>query len=376
MTILLFDPEATAQSTLLSALRQLRLEVRRTSDASEARRLALGANPVVVVLNGQGSSAFEFIRDVRQIHSTYGYILVAHSDVPEERLLAAYSAGCDADVPLPISPAFLAARIAAAERVLTRLRTPRVQRATSDTTTPAASSGVQPAASGVRPAVHAQCASTAMVDLVVRAAAWRGMPLGLQEVLSSFLSTEVAARRLESAVDAAIVRGIRLANVGHELEVRIALVTDSASAQKLATHLFGSASPELEGDMIGEFANIAMGAMKSAFARESLAFTGGLPEVLSPHRLSEFISPCVRTEAFSLTALEARIDVRLGIVSKKNVLVSAHALAEGMVLAKDVFNARGMLLLTAGTRLSSTAAERLRQALVKTDSVEVAWRAS
>ncbi|MFO0549411.1 MAG: hypothetical protein U0271_13550 [Polyangiaceae bacterium] len=377
MSILLFEPTLAAASALIGLLRQIQPEARGTTDFGEARRLALAANPIIVALPENASSAVEFIRHVRETQTGYTYIIVATSTSTEEPLRLAYEAGCDADLRLPISPELLSARLLAADRLLGRLRPRKNLRAISSNT-PSAARPVepQPPTNPHQSAVRAAPVPTSMVDVVVRASAWRRMPAELQQVLSGFLSVDVAASFASDDLDASIVRGIRLTNAGHELEVRIVLVTDSGSARRLATHLFGNASNELEGDMIGEFSNIAMGALKAAFAREAIPFSGNLPEVLSREKLGSFIGPTARSEVFSLCALDARIDVHVGVLSRKNVLVGTTALKEGMVLAKDVFNARGMLLLTAGTRLSATAAQRLRQALVNTQAVEVAWRAS
>jgi hypothetical protein len=150
---------------------------------------------------------------------------------------------------------------------------------------------------------------------------------------------------------------------------------DTLSARSLAVQVFGEDSSDLEADMLGELANMSMGALKASFNREAISFTGGLPEAIHRDELPQFSANCAYLETFTLAVADAHIVVRIGILSKKNESVKASSLCEGMVLAKNVFNANGMLLLSAGTRLSSTAIQRLRQSLDKTQSVEVAWSA-
>ncbi|MBS2025945.1 MAG: hypothetical protein JST92_26400, partial [Deltaproteobacteria bacterium] len=150
------------------------------------------------------------------------------------------------------------------------------------------------------------------------------------------------------------------------------VATNETSARALAVHLFGEAGPELEADMIGEVANICMGTIKQSFSREALAFTSGLPEAIESPKFPLYTASCFRQEAFSLVVNGARLAMRIGVSSRRNVLVTLAQLHEGMVLAKDLYNVKGMLLLASGTRLSTTAVERLSLALQPKQMIEVA----
>ena len=124
--------------------------------------------------------------------------------------------------------------------------------------------------------------------------------------------------------------------------------------------------------MLGEFANISIGALKTSFGEASLAFTTGLPESVPPQKFSEFAGSCRLQRNFALVMANARVLVRLGVRSKKNLTVAAMSLREGMVVAKDILNGKGALLLRAGTRLSETTVENLRHALGPKSPIEVA----
>jgi hypothetical protein len=76
-------------------------------------------------------------------------------------------------------------------------------------------------------------------------------------------------------------------------------------------------------------------------------------------------------EAFSLNLVDAKLIVHLGLRSKANLDVAVVGLKEGMVLAKDVFNPKGLLMVNAGTRLSATMIEKLRTVLSAKQSVQV-----
>ena len=60
------------------------------------------------------------------------------------------------------------------------------------------------------------------------------------------------------------------------------------------------------------------------------------------------------------------------IISRQNQRVTAHTLREGMVLARDLKNEAGVLLIPAGTRLTSSTVDRLTKLLGATFLVEVA----
>ena len=84
-----------------------------------------------------------------------------------------------------------------------------------------------------------------------------------------------------------------------------------------------------------------------------------------------YCGACERQELFALIVQGKTLLVRVGIRSRRNVLLVPGRLKEGMVLAKDLFNARGILLTRAGTRLSSTMVERLQSTLPNKQPIEV-----
>ena len=164
---------------------------------------------------------------------------------------------------------------------------------------------------------------------------------------------------------------IMLSSTEHQIELRAAIGTDLGSARHLAMHLFGSDDDELAIDMLGEIANIFMGTLKAEFSSASLAITGGLPADLDPEQV---LRPSVifnHQESFMLVLDTARIVVHLGMRAKANVFLPPLSLAEGMILAKDLHNGRGMLVLSKGTRLSMTMVEKVRCITSPVSRIEV-----
>jgi hypothetical protein len=167
---------------------------------------------------------------------------------------------------------------------------------------------------------------------------------------------------------------LTMASAEHQLELRIAVATDQATARALSVHLFGPDQTDLVDDMLGELTNILMGSLKTALNSEGFAFAADLPSKIDP-ALAERPNVLFKyQEVFSLRVNESRVLVHLGLRSKMNSVVTVSQLTEGMVLAKDLYNMRGALIIQCGTRLSSTMIERLRTAMPSQAPAEVSAR--
>lgn len=349
MNILAISRDAAELSRASTLLRELGHQVRTAKTDAEARAEMAANLPQVVLLalDLPQPAALELIKHVRKVPlPAFPYVMALAKPLQDEPLDQAYLAGCDGELRAPLSAAHVKARLATVERLCARL--------------------------DPRAVVPANLPKTPF-DPVIRSPAWGKMSDDLQAMATSFLGVEAKLAAVETAPgELSLARGILLSNVDHQLELRVGLATDKAGARALTMHMFGEDNGELQSDMLGELANMAMGALKASLAKESLAFTGGLPETVPADRFYQFGATSQHQASFVLVSGGVRLLVRIGLASKMNALVPASALREGMVLGKDVFNARGMLLAGAGTRLSSTAAERLRQALPEKQSVEVA----
>ena len=71
-------------------------------------------------------------------------------------------------------------------------------------------------------------------------------------------------------------------------------------------------------------------------------------------------------------ALRASFRVRLTVRARENVRMPVTLLHEGMVIARDILGKDGVLLLCAGTRVTSSTSERVRRLLDGWCDVEVA----
>ena len=397
MRVLALDGDAAELTRTIDALRELGHEVRSAKSAHEAREKIAASIPEVVLvdINLPLLIGLDFLRHLRSLPAPhYVYIVLLVTSPSDKELQAAYEAGCDAELRKPVKPIQMSTRLTAAGRILqfeAALRKhlsshgdPKVVVYNMGNVLAAASQGVAPSRSSVQaskvaaptPAAKAAIPAAAAltpVEIISRSATWRGMAKELQTLASTFLTLGVTlgGAAPEGTVPGLITQ-IVLSNAEHQLEIRVTLGTDSRAANALTLHMFGEASEELASDLLGELANLAMGSLRAAFSQESITFTGGLPGALAPDRYYQGGVECQLQESFSLLVQGSRIFVRVGLALRKNREITAADLCEGMVLAKDLVTARGELLLTGGTRISSSTAERLRKFLPPKQLIEVA----
>jgi CheY-like chemotaxis protein len=385
MKILVVNQSAPELLLIAGCLRELGHDVRTAANRKEGIALLGHGLPQVVVvdLTHPDSGALEMARLLRGLETPhYIYILMLTGDVPEERLLPGYEAGVDNHARKPVTREILAARLRAAERIAAAA--PTARRPAAEPARPAAPAVVvkppaaQASAGNGHSRVAAQAkpaarpdAQAAPVDQVAAASSWRGAPATLTAVTGEFFPVPVSqGDALAPDTAPTVSTTISLANPQQQLELRVMLATGEASARTLCGHLFGEDNLELAADMLSELANTLMGSLKSSFAKDNVAFTGGIPKPGEADKFERWYGRCEHQQQFVLKTDDAEVLVRLGLRSKMNIIVPVSKLREDMVIAKDILHVNGSLILPGGTRLSATTAERVRK-MVPNASVEL-----
>jgi CheY-like chemotaxis protein len=360
MRILVIGQDSNEKKQLMQTLQDDKRTVRVVSDERSALPALqqAGAQLVIVPTDTASDAALACIRLLHEnSRTTKPYFLLAGPNLPNEFLSAAYDGGLDSHVNSPYTAPYLLSRIDAIHRRISP-------------------NDYKPRVNGAAPPSRVNGAAAAgtqgPLDPVVGAEIWRNAPAEFAGLMSKFLTLATTPGPLRSNnVPLDFACAIHLASSKLEAEIRIAVGADTPSASALAVHMFGPGNESLAEDMVGELANNFMGAMKSGLSALALGFTGGLPEslatecVLRPHDTYQV------QQAFQLELADARLVVHVGLRSKGNLFVTPDALKEGMVLAKDLFNQKGLLLVNHGTRLSSNMIERLRGVLAPKQPIEV-----
>lgn len=167
---------------------------------------------------------------------------------------------------------------------------------------------------------------------------------------------------------------IGLTDVENELGLEITFLTVAATAHNVAAMFTGDPSivdDDVVKDVMLELANSGMGAVRAAFLSEEFRFAASTPKPLASVALSNLTE---RVEAKRILTFRSGEDVVFVVVTVRNqgrIKLRAGALREGMVVASDVTNEAGVLLVRAGTRLTETAASRVAK-LVPNKEIELA----
>jgi hypothetical protein len=155
------------------------------------------------------------------------------------------------------------------------------------------------------------------------------------------------------------------------VEFHVSIVADQRSRRWLGENLLGDANaPEAAlDDVLREMANTAGGALKRTALTENIVLTTGIPVTGSLARPTTAATPSwivVLGEGAASIAIVGEVH------TTQPVRIAAAKLNEGMVVTRDLRNAAGAVLLPAGTRLTSSMAERLVKSLGEGFIVEVA----
>lgn len=345
----------------------------------------VGEKPHLVLLEVTRDSggALEIIRRVRDLAGVppFLFFLLGGPDLSQTFLREAYDAGIDGDLRQPFGPEFLASRVNAATRLarrpeqtpLAKLAVPGrgVNGAAPRLVGGAAAAAVTAAGAAAPAGDNPMSESEGHLATATQSQTWRSASKLIQDMGSKFLALPVILGAEAAAPIPSLGCAISLSHAAHQLEARIAIGADSRSARRLAVHMFGDEGDDLMGDMLNELANLFMGALKTSFSAESFTFTGGLPETISADYVLRPPATYKRQETFSMAIADSRLLVYIGMRSKANLFLASSGLREGMVVAKDVFNARGLMLVNGGTRLSLNMVEKLRSLLTPKHLVEV-----
>jgi DNA-binding response OmpR family regulator len=351
MKVLVLDPSGSELARVARILRDGGHEVVLVTDDGAARAAYAGERPQValvgaVVVDDRLKHRFTMLRELNK----QGYLIAAFNHATEEQLTKVYSVGADAYLDRCATEPRVLAHMQAIERLLVGFGVKMSARRPAD-------------AEAIRQSPIRACAE---------AKTWGESATAVQGAVSQMMSLPVDVIDATAQVPAlAMVSTIALVSAPQKAELRVVIGTDDASARSLATHMFGDASAELAADMLGEIANLVMGTLKAGLNTEGLGFTAGLPSPVPANESSKLMATALHQNAFVLTIGQAKLTVRLGLSQKGNALVQTQKLGEGMVLAKDLFNARGLLLLAGGTRLSQTMIDKLTGTLQPTATVEV-----
>lgn len=354
---------------IASAGRTAGFDVRVENNDAVAAKAAADHAADVVIVDATLPSAPAIVRMVRDL-AQRPFVFVSHAATNDEILAALFDAGADGDLRANASSAYVCARLKAVQR---RVAAGAVARGA--TLSPPKLPGPIPLAELASLAPNGRTVAPVAITKIAKAMRSTGWTTSVEKLAGAagkFLTLEVATSELRGAMPPmALGATILLLDAVNELEIRIAIASDVPSTKALAIHLFGEEGADLATDVMTELANILMGTLKTSFAPEGMTFTGGLPEIVPVETVFQPPVAYKAQEAVLLQIADARLVLHLGLRSRANVTLTAGGLREGMVVVKDVFNPRGMLLIRAQSRLSENMIQRLRGGIPPQQAIEV-----
>jgi hypothetical protein len=345
MNVLIYDPSQGEGARLLGLLRDQGIQASLATDEARLAPMTKQVRTDLVFLCCETFSTdfMQICERLREHHILEpSQIQLVTGPLNEADAAYAFGSGIDSILPWGIERDYLLARVAAVARVLERCER---------------KVGAPPFQVG------GETASGLPIRLIVRSNAWRTTPEKVRQVVGQFLgqAAVLTAPLPEGVIE--VASSISLLGGAQGIQIRIAVGADNKSALSLASKMFGPDAKDLIDDMLGEVANVAMGTLKNVFGAEQIALTGGLPSPLKP---AEVLTPPTTTahrHVFALDIGSARLTVHVGLVAKSSSSVAVGELREGMVIARDLFNDHGLLLLKGGTRLSATMIKKLTDLL-------------
>ncbi len=345
MRVLLFDDRRSERDALAKALPEACRDIEVVGDEPSAISAITRDPPQVLVFAVPARGAEEAVRRLRSFDASgQAYILAIVDGTPSQKELSnLIAAGVNDFLRRPVSEAELIERVKAPTRLLRWVR-----------------SVAKPTAFDFSAPVDAG-----------RLRGWQNLGAIVGEDVGQVVGTSFS---VSSGWPAKFPNGIRGATIPmslaeDQLELRVSIGVDADAAKWLASVVLGNpeASDASLEDALRELANTAGGALKRSALCESVTLTTGIP-------VNEELANDAGRHCFTLFHEESGMCLAAvgEIRSKQNQRVAASKLSEGMVVVHDVRNEGGLLLVAAGSRLTSSSAARLSRVLGSRYFLEVA----
>jgi CheY-like chemotaxis protein len=321
---------------------------------------------VITDLRLGGSTGIELTKHIRTLDSVgYVYVIMLTSSGSDGVLASCFEAGVDDFVEKPFRPDAIVSRMRAGERILeleTNLRSKSRELETALRRIDIAAA--QRALAKAAEAVAATPASGATpLDALLGTDSWRNVEALLVKAMTDFFQLPFVSTRAHDGRSEPFVAEVSLSDPAKQLELALSVVVDTPSMKRLGAHLLGDEDLEGAQALVLEVANILMGTLKTAFVSHGFTFTGGIPTTENFGRCRSTLDRALIRSRMAIAAGDSEVELWLRVKEKSNTTLFGRALREGLVVSEDIRDAKGMLLIKGGSRLTQTAAERLARLL-------------
>jgi DNA-binding response OmpR family regulator len=190
---------------------------------------------------------------------------------------------------------------------------------------------------------------------------WRALETPITEALTMMMGAVPPPLARQPGDRTDIAATVTLADAEHGLDVGVGVLAPATAAAWIAEQMLGDASADraLLEDLVGELSNIATGAIKTALAEAGLTLTTRIPRRHGPQEIDRFFKTFAERRRLRFGGGGATIDVMFGLRWRGNRRISVPELREDMVIANDLNNTKGMLLVARGTRVTERLIDRI-----------------
>jgi DNA-binding response OmpR family regulator len=370
MNVLLFVSKTEPPAELLADLEHGGHLVRSVNNARATLELISRDPPDITIVSGDlaGEQFGPILQSVLNADDLYRSIVVlVNKDTPERRT-ALYAAGVDDVAGANVTAGELASRVKSAERIVRlerrlRERVRELESALGRLEMNAVRRGQAIAPATVQPA------QTEGVPFLL-SPAWNRVEETLSRMCAEYLQAPFQlVAGVASPPTGSPGATISLVDVVHELRMDLTFFAPAASAKAVAVAFCGGDASAVDDDIIRdvllELANSGMGAVKSAFLNDGFKFAGSTPKARVFVDTASLVSGVEARRVLTYRSESSFIHVVVAVRSTPRVRVKAAALREGMVIAANITNDAGVLIVSAGTRLTETTVERIRRLVPK-----------
>ena len=335
MRVLIVSESAGERAAMARHLVDRAHTVETVGSTAEALKHLDGEGPEIVVLDWATTSKPSTVDVLHRLRSEEGakhtYSIVVMSNPVAASVSAAFGAGADDLLRRPFLREELVARVGAIERI--RRWASKLLGQTEDLTTKLA---------------RLRCEKVG--------------ERAIRDDLGALFQQPFEVRPGSSLRGRAVVAvEIPLTMVNEALECCLQIGVDPESLNEAARMLLGedAGSDDAVADMFRELANVAGGAFVGAAENDGISVTLGLPTNAKPNFEWDKTPGNAQELTLGVPGTSVELSIRILMTSRELRRMRAREVRAGMVLARDVLNREGGVLLPAATHLTASSVDRL-----------------
>jgi CheY-like chemotaxis protein len=342
MRVLVVDSNAAEREVTVRALTAEKHEVESVKDAAAAIAALDKKRPEVMVIETTmpGITGTELVKRLRagEDASSRIYVVMTASKPTLGDMKAAFGAGADDFIRKPLNREELVLRVDGVTRIRAWMKH-------------APGGGAMDLTSG---------------GDVTSTQSWATVEAGMCSDVGDMLGMTLTPAAATNVMKGAFVgASLPLSMASESFEVHVAVAADKESARSLAGAMLGDpdAAESDVRDMLREIANVAAGCFKRTSAAEGRVLTTGLPLNGAPSTFTTDSARSRKEWTAECGDIGATIRFEVQYICSESKHLPLKSLKEGMVLAHDLLNGSGALLMRGGTRLTESKINQLPRAL-------------